>query len=111
MTLKTDPNTTLLPNILEEVSEYGLDGVMQVMAKMLNQAMRLERSQALGAGDYERTPDRRGYANGYRERTIQTRSGALTVEIPQVRGIQFYPKSLEKGCRSERALKLAIAEM
>jgi len=37
--------------------------------------------------------------------------GSLTVEIPQVRGLQFYPQSLEKGCRSEKALKLAIAEM
>jgi putative transposase len=111
MTLKTDPNTTLLPSLFEEVTEFGLEGMTQVLAKLLNQAMKLEQRQALGASDYERTPDRRGYANGYRERTIQTRSGALTVEIPQVRGIQFYPKSLEKGCRSERALKLAIAEM
>ena len=33
------------------------------------------------------------------------------MEIPQVRGLSFYPKSLERGCRSEKALKLAIAEM
>lgn len=33
------------------------------------------------------------------------------MEIPQARGISFYPQSLEKGIRSERALKLAIAEM
>ena len=28
-----------------------------------------------------------------------------------MRGLSFYPKSLERGCRSEKALKLAIAEM
>ena len=28
-----------------------------------------------------------------------------------MRGLRFYPKSLERGCRSEKALKLAIAEM
>ena len=33
------------------------------------------------------------------------------MKIPQVRGLSFYPKSLEKGCRSEKAPKLAIAEM
>ena len=33
------------------------------------------------------------------------------MKIPQVRGLSFYPRSLEKGCRSEKALKLAIAEM
>jgi putative transposase len=31
--------------------------------------------------------------------------------VPQVREGGFYPKSLEKGLRSERALKLAVAEM
>ena len=31
--------------------------------------------------------------------------------MPQARDIEFYPSALEKGIRSERALKLAIAEM
>ena len=30
--------------------------------------------------------------------------GELRLEIPQVRGLRFYPKSLERGCRSEKAL-------
>lgn len=33
------------------------------------------------------------------------------MEVPQVRGLGFYPQSLEKGSRSEKALKLAIAQM
>ena len=35
----------------------------------------------------------------------------MTFNIPQVRDSDFYPSSLEKGIRSERALKLALAEM
>jgi transposase-like protein len=31
--------------------------------------------------------------------------------VPQTRGVPFYPSALERGTRSERALKLAIAEM
>ena len=31
--------------------------------------------------------------------------------MPQARGVAFYPSALERGTRSERALKLAIAEM
>ena len=31
--------------------------------------------------------------------------------MPQARGVEFYPSALEKGIRSERALKLAVAEM
>jgi transposase-like protein len=42
--------------------------------------------------------------------------GAVEFSVPQVRDLSpgvdgFYPRSLEKGIRSERALKLAIAEM
>jgi transposase-like protein len=83
-----------------------------VLRILLNEAMKIERDQALGAGLYERTETRRGYANGYKPKTIDTRLGKLSVDIPQVRGdVDFYPSALEKGCRSERALKLAIAEM
>jgi transposase-like protein len=42
---------------------------------------------------------------------VQTRIGSLDLNIPQVRDGSFYPSSLEKGLRSERALKVALAEM
>ena len=35
----------------------------------------------------------------------------MKLAIPQTRGTEFYPQSLERGLRSERALKLALAEM
>ena len=73
--------------------------------------MRLERQNHLGVGPYERSDERRGYANGYKPKTVQTRVGALDFDIPQVRDSSFYPSSLEKGLRSERALKVALAEM
>ncbi|MCH8172919.1 MAG: transposase, partial [Proteobacteria bacterium] len=74
--------------------------------------MSQEREEALDARSYQRTSDRKGYANGYKPKTVDTRMGRMTVDIPQVRGdVEFYPSSLEKGCRSERALMVAIAEM
>ena len=79
---------------------------------MLNEAMRIERSQALEADPYQRTEKRRGYANGFKPKTLQTRVGKLALQVPQVRGeVEFYPSALERGVRSERALKCAIAEM
>lgn len=48
---------------------------------------------------------------------LRTRVGELALRVPQVRPLPgseplgFYPKSLERGLRSERALKLAGAEM
>jgi len=86
------------------------------MSILFNEAMQLERSAFLDAGPYERSEGRRGYANGFKPKSMRTRVGELALQIPQVRDLEtgaegFYPKSLERGLRSERALKLAIAEM
>jgi transposase-like protein len=78
---------------------------------LFNGAMKVEREQFLGAGSHERSIERKGYANGYKPKELHTRMGAIDLQIPQVRGMGFYPQSLEKGCRSEKALKLAIAQM
>jgi transposase-like protein len=110
MTRQTHGNT--VETVVELLIENGFDGFADVMRILLNEAMKIERDHALGAGPYERSDTRKGHANGYKPKTVDTRIGRLTVEIPQVRGdVQFYPSALEKGCRSERALKLAIAEM
>jgi transposase-like protein len=73
--------------------------------------MKVEREQFLGASSHERTEERKGYANGYKPKGLQTRIASLDLKIPQVRGLSFYPHSIEKGSRSEKALKLAIAQM
>ena len=59
----------------------------------------------------ERSEERKGYANGYKPKELQTRMEALELAVLQVRGLGFYPQSIEKGSRSEKALKLAIAQM
>jgi putative transposase len=103
--------TTALDEIGELLAEHGFDGLARALTVLLNEVMKLERAAALGAGPYQRSDDRKGYANGFKPRTVQTRVGALTLAVPQTRGVEFYPKALEKGLRSERALKLAVAEM
>ncbi len=97
--------------ILEELIEEGTEAFREILEKLFNLAMRVERSDYLRAQPYQRTPRRRGHANGFKDKRVSTRVGPLRLKIPQVRGLSFYPQSLEKGCRSEKALKLAIAEM
>lgn len=99
------------PEILQLLADYGFEGMAQAMQTLLNEAMKLERSQVLGALPYQRTMERRGYANGFKPKTVDTRVGRLELAVPQTRGVPFYPTALERGTRSERALKLAIAEM
>jgi len=107
-----DQQHTLLNQIVNHISEQGTDGLGDAMRLLLNHAMEIERSKALGAGPYERTAARAGYANGFKPKTLQTRLGEMTVAVPQVRGeLGFYPSALERGRRSERALTLAIAQM
>ena len=105
------PDCTLPTDVLESLTEGGLEALPDAIRLLLNTAMLLERQKFIGAGPYERTADRQARANGFKDKTLQTRVGALTVAIPQVREGGFYPQSLEKGVRSERALKLALAEM
>jgi len=105
-------NDNKLDAVMEMLIENGFESFADVLRILLNEAMKIEREQALGAGPYERTYRRRGYANGYKPKAVDTRIGKLMVDVPQVRGdVDFYPSALERGCRSERALKLAIAEM
>jgi len=93
-------------------AQAGEGRFVNVLRLLLNEAMRLERVAVLQAQPYERTVERRGYANGYKPKTLATRLGSLQLQVPQVRGdVEFYPSALERGLRSERALKLAIAEM
>lgn len=101
----------LIEDVCEQLSRDGFDGMSKVLEMLMNAAMVFERSKALGAQPYERSEERQGYANGFKPRTFQTRMGELQLQIPQVRGIAFYPGCLEKGQRSEQALKVAIAEM
>jgi putative transposase len=101
-----------LPNeILEQLTKQGLERLPDLIRILVNEAMRIERQEYLGASPYQRTPERRGQANGYKAKTIKTRLGEITFDIPQVREGGFYPGALEKGLRSERALTLTLAEM
>jgi transposase-like protein len=104
-------NSTLSPEILEEISEQGLDYIPELIRILVNEAMKEERQKYLHAEPYQRLEERQGHANGYKGKTVKTRMGEITFAIPQVREGGFYPEALEKGIRSERALKLTMAEM
>lgn len=104
----THPNDYTLTN---ELAGKGLDAIPELLRVLINNAMQAERAKYLQAGDYQRTEDRTGYANGYKPKTVKTRMGEITFSIPQVREGGFYPTALEKGLRSERALVITLAEM
>jgi len=109
--ISNSPYAPVINELVEELSRQGLDGLSELLSRLFNELMKVEREEALRARPYERTEARKGYANGFKDKKVQTRFGKLELNVPQTRGIGFYPQCLEKGERSERALKLAIAEM
>src|SRR5690554_4877885 len=105
---------TALEVVLEQLIEHGPGEIASVFARAFELAMQIERERFLGAGHYERTPERHGYANGYKPKRIDTPAGTVSVQVPKTAGHSgepFYPQSLERGRRSVRSVMLAVAEM
>ena len=115
MTRRND--STTLEQLTELLIADGPDAMATALTTLLNHAMAIEREQVLGAATHQRSDARRGYANGYKPKTLASRLGDLPLKVPQSRdyadenGRPFYPNALERGVRSERALTLSIAEM
>ncbi|MFQ5344127.1 MAG: IS256 family transposase [Anaerolineae bacterium] len=104
---------TSIEALMEQLIESGSEEMASVFAGLFNLAMRIERERFLGAGHYQRTPERRGYANGTKAKKIDTPAGTVTLTVPKTADHEepFYPQALERGRRSCRAVMLAVAEM
>ena len=109
MTYQSD--FTLPSEIVEQIATQGFDILPELIRILINAAMQAERQQYLGVAPYQRSPERQGQANGFKPKTVKTRLGEITFDVPQVREGGFYPQALEKGLRSERALTVTLAEM
>lgn len=99
---------------MEQLIEHGPEAFRDVMSELMNEAMRIEREQFLGARHHQRTESRLGYANGFKSKQLDSQLGTLHLRVPKTRdhgNTPFYPQSLEQGRRSERALMLCVAQM
>ena len=101
---------TPIEQVLELLTEQGSEGFAEALRLLLNLAMLFEREHFLQAAPYERTSERRDYANGFKAKHLRTRLGELDLRIPQVRSSEFYPSALERGTRSERVLLAAMVK-
>ncbi len=91
---------------MEQDTDFLREGV-----RVLSQAlMEIEVSEQLRAGKHERTENRKGYRNGYRERMWDTRVGTVELAVPKVRDGSYFPSLLEPRKRAERALVAVVQE-
>ena len=91
-------------------AEPGLDVLREGVRVLAEAVMDLEVEAHLGAARHERSPERDGHRNGYRERVWDTRVGTIGLRVPRVRDGSFYPSLLEPRTRGERALVAVVQE-
>jgi len=97
-----------LKGLLEKASDTELlAGMLGFVADRL---MALDIDRLCGAEPHERSADRSNYRNGYRDRTWQTRAGAIDVHIPKLRKGSYFPEFLEPRRAAEKALTAVIQE-
>ena len=96
----------VLPGLLS-----GQDGLAKLVEAVLNQILEAQVTEALGADRHERTEERAGYRNGTRARTLYTRVGPVTLQVPQTRDGSFSTDIFKRYQRSEQAFVLALMEM
>ncbi len=87
------------PNFLRSAAE----AVVQML-------MEADVDGMIGAARHERTGERVTYRNGYRDRSLDTRLGALHLRIPKLRQGSYFPPFLEPRKTSEKALVAVIQE-
>lgn len=87
------------------------DALKVMLSQLVHEVLETEFARFVGAGKFERSPERRDVRNGYRTRRFTTRVGSLELRIPRDRAGQVQPSLFARYQRSEQALIAALAEM
>ena len=107
MRVETNPLEAAYAALLE----HGLDGAGGSFRILVNEASKVERGEFLGAGPYERTANRRDYANGFKPKTMLTRSSQSNLPGATSAFRPLLSEGMEKDTRTDQAVNVALAEM
>ena len=84
-------NADILSTVVQLLTEQGSAGFAEGIRLLVNEAMVRERSAALRAEPYQRSEARLGHSNGFKDKTLSTRVGKITFDVPQVRVARVFP--------------------
>lgn len=104
ITIDQDEILALLVNNSQEAFK-------SLLANCLNGILKAESAEQLKAQPYERSEVRTDCRNGVRERSLRTRIGTITLQVPRHRNLPFKSMVFENYSRSEAALISCMAEM
>ncbi|MBQ7728015.1 MAG: transposase [Clostridia bacterium] len=98
--------------ILQLLAKNKGSAFAELLENCLNTLLKAESAAQLHAEPYERTEERTASHNGFRDRTLDTRIGSITLHVPKHRGGEpFKTMVFDHYCRSEAALIVANSEM
>ncbi|MCH8612010.1 IS256 family transposase [Arsenicicoccus dermatophilus] len=107
----TRPQSALSALVGELLADPDLardDVFRRLLQAGLQDLVDAEATAKIGAGRYERTPDRTTRRNGTRPKTVATPAGELTLAIPKLREGSFFPSLLHPRRRVDKALYAVI---
>jgi len=104
------PRMALMELLRKAAADPDVDFLREALRVLTQELMEAEVEAHLGAERYERSAERTGRRNGYRERWWDTRVGSIPLRVPRVRDASYFPTLLEPRTRAERALVAAIQE-
>jgi len=97
--------------LVELLQKSGDGDFLRAVAEAVLQIlMEADVEGLIGAGRHERTVERLNYRNGYRDRSLDTRLGSLSLRIPKLRQGSYFPPFLEPRKTAEKALVTVIQE-
>ena len=99
-----------LAEVLRKAGVEEADFLREGVRVLAQELMEMELAEHIGAERHERTTERTGYRNGYRERPWDTRVGSIELQVPRVRDGSFFPSLLEPRRRAEKALVAVVQE-
>jgi len=86
------------------------DPLLSMLKWMMDQLMRIEAEQKIGAAKGEHSSERKSHFSGYRPRRFDTRLGTVYLMIPKIRKGGYIPFFITEKRRSEQALISMVKE-
>jgi putative transposase len=85
--------------------------VRETVEQTLNGLLQAEADELCGAKRYARSPERLDTRAGHYERTLQTKAGEVSLQVPRLRNLPFETEIIERYRRRESSVEEALVEM
>ena len=107
----TKKKHTIKMKEIQELLGQDDDWLKLIVKDTIQEVLKAEITETIGAAPGERQQGRLGYRSGYYQRSLVTRVGKLELRVPRDRDGKFSTKLFQRYQRSEKALVSALAEM